>query len=227
MRYALPLLLTLSLAACDSSTPADAGTPDAATDTSLDTAVDTSPDVAPDTAVDISPDTSPDVASDTASDGPPTVCSLAAVYTFGLDGGLVASRDIARIEPPRRFTLTRMDFRIADAGTLSCSTVLNDCGPNDGGTVDTQVLLDAFANADVVAAFADTTNTLYGRDPRPVDGQVFMITRGDGRHVEIGPDCGGVTGCRAITPGLARLRAVLETLQTMQLAQPECASLRR
>ena len=103
--------------------------------------------------------------------------------------------------------------------------MIDYCATSDGGTVDTLHVIVVFNDADVMAAFADQTSTLYGRDTRPVDGQVFVVTRGDGRHFEVGAECAAASGCRAIPAGLARLQTVLTNLTTQQLARPECAAL--
>lgn len=60
-----------------------------------------------------------------------------------------------------------------------------------------------------------------GADTRPADGQVFVVTRGDGRHFEVGAERAGASGCRAIPAGLARLQTVLTNLTTQQLARPQ------
>ncbi|MFO0651189.1 MAG: hypothetical protein U0326_33505 [Polyangiales bacterium] len=244
MRNTFPmLLLSFVFSACDSSgdTDRDAtpdvsvdATPDVASDTAQDVASDTARDVASDTAQDVprdvAQDVSPDVAADAPSDARTDVtepfCDVPATYTFGPDGGLVPVVVTSRIEPGRRFTYTRTPSGRIDAGVASCTTTLDYCGTSDGGTVDTLAVINALNNADVMAAFADQVTTLYGTDPRPVDGQVFSITRGDGRHFEVGGDCGGSSGCRAIPAGLSRLRTVLNDLQTQQLARPECAAVR-
>lgn len=189
----LPVALIMTLAACGSSTPIDAGV---------------------------------DAPSD-ATDAE-AFCDFPAVYTYGLDGGLVAQRESVTVAPGRRFTLTRSGVPGVDAGpaTLSCTTTLDGCGADDGGAVGVRTVLVALNDADVMAAFSDQANTLYGRDPRPVDGQVFAVARGDGRHVETGDDCGGASGCRVIPAGLSQLRAALTDLQAQQRARPECAALR-
>jgi len=207
------LLLLIALSSCSSSS-----TPDAAVDAPLDTAV----DVARDTAVDVAPDVTPDVSVDAQP-----FCDIPALYTYGMDGGFTPVRETVQIGPGRQFTFTRTPLGGLDAGPCmcSCSTTIDYCATSDGGTVDTLHVIVAFNDADVMAAFADQTNTLYGRDTRPADGQVFVVTRGDGRHFEVGYDCAGASGCRAIPSGLARLQTVLTNLRTQQLARPECAAL--
>lgn len=218
----IPLsILSFSLLACESSPPSDAGL-DALTDAPVDAPVDAVFD-----AADVAPDGPPiDVSRDASADLEP-FCDVPGVYTYGPDGGLVAYRESVRIEPGRRFTYSRTGGAVGDdAGARSCTTTLDYCGTSDGGAIDTLGVITALNDPAVIAAFEDAANTLYGRDPRPVDGQVFAIARGDGRHLEIGGDCEGATGCRAIPAGLTRLRTVLTDLMTQQRARPECAGVR-
>ena len=239
MRLTILFLASLALAACSSSNPTDGGsdviTPtDAPTDDVQDSSVDVASDVtadaasdaAPDVTADVTADAPRDVAQDAQTDAPEPFCDVPAVYTFGPEGGNSPYRDSSRIEPGRNFTFTRMVLGRVDGGAGTCTTMLPYCGTSDGGTVDTLAVINAFNHADVMAAFNNQTTTLYGRDTRPVDGQLFVVTRGDGRHFEIGADCGGASGCRAIPAGLARLRTVLQDLQTQQLMRPECAGVR-
>lgn len=204
-------LILLLAVGCDATTSTDAG-------------ADSGADVGADSGIDVGADVGNDAASEVGVDAPSS-CDFSVVYTFGPNGGLTPVRETMQLEPGRRFTYTRTPFSSADAGPCmcSCSTTLADCGAPDGGPAGTRAVLDAFADPEVTAGFGDQVDTLYGRDTRPVDGQVFVVTRGDGRHFEVGADCAGATGCRAIPAGLARLRAVLTVLQAQELARPACA----
>ena len=82
------------------------------------------------------------------------------------------------------------------------------------------------ADADVQAALAMPTPPLYGGDTRPVDGTIFQFLRDDGRGFLMGRACGGATGCIDIPAGIAKLVADLRLLDTRQLMDPSCASLR-
>lgn len=215
MRYVrFVLLLGISLGACGGSTTSDAGVDVVAP-------IDAPDVVAPSDVRDGSTDAP--IPNDIRVDAEP-YCDVPGTYTYGLDGGLVPYRLEVTLRPGRSFTFTRIELGRVDAGPCdcTCTTMLEFCGTSDGGTVDTLGVIYAFNDPDVVAAFADQTNTLYGRDSRPVDGQVFVVTRGDGRRIEIGDACNGGMGCREIPAGLARLRAVLTTLQAQELARPPC-----
>lgn len=201
-RSGLMLLLSTVAAACGGSTP----TSDAGVDAFADEpdARDVVIDAGPEAAVDVSADVRPDVRSDVEP-----LCDIPGTYTFWLDGGLVPQEERVTLAPGRSFTFTRTPFSSVDAGpcNCSCTTVIDPCGTSDGGVVDTLAVIVAFNDADVMAAFAEQPSMLYGRDARPADGQVFVVTRGDGRRIEIGAECGGATGCREIPAGLARLRS--------------------
>lgn len=221
MRSRLFLVLSAVLLGCGGSSTPDAG---ADVVTPVDAITDR-PDAStlPDT-VDVVTDTSTPM--DVRRDVEP-FCDIPTTYTYGLDGGLVPYRLQATLEPGRRFTFTRIELGRVDAGpcNCTCTNTLDYCGTSDGGTIDTLGVINAFNDADVMAAFADQTSTLYGRDTRPADGQVFVVTRMDGRHFEIGESCGGAAGCRAIPAGLARLRTLLTDLQAQELRRPPCSNL--
>lgn len=213
MKRSIPtLLISLVLGACGGSTSmSDAG---------VDVVV---PEDRAD-VLDVIPDGAPPV--DVRVDAEP-FCDIPATYTYGLDGGITPSRNVVTLAPGRSFTFRRTPFGLLDAGVCNCSctTMLDYCGTSDGGTIDTLGVINAFNDREVMAAFADQATTLYGRDTRPVDGQVFVVTRGDGRHFEIGDDCGGAMSCRAIPAGLARLRTLLTNLEAQELTRPACAAL--
>jgi hypothetical protein len=153
-------------------------------------------------------------------------CTLNDTYVFGQDGGLVAFRDESTLSPPAHYVRTRTGFRGADGGsTMECAPGLPACGAND--VISLLDITRDLANADVVAAFALTTAPVYGTDPRPIDGTVFFVRRGDGRTLYIGNDCGaGQTGCVAVPRGLRFLADQLNALASQMLAKPECAAFR-
>lgn len=204
---AAALSLVALLAACGSSTPL--APPDASTPP---------PDVAVPT----------DAPRDATRDTPPIPsCDLPGTYTFGFDGGLVRYRDVATLAPGRTLTLARLEGGTPDAATLSCTTEVPYCATATGNGVDTLTVINAFNNADVMAAFASAAPvTRYGHDSRPVDGQVFFVERPGGPRLEVGDECGPRPGCQPIPAGVARLRQVLLALRDQELARPECAALR-
>jgi hypothetical protein len=79
----------------------------------------------------------------------------------------------------------------------------------------------AFADADVSAALAEK-KVLFGSDPRPVDGQVFQIKRGDS-VIEVGGDCSGAPACKTTPQGVRTLVELLRGLDTQELALAVCA----
>jgi hypothetical protein len=161
-----------------------------------------------------------------ATDANSGACTLGDTYVFGQDGGLVAFSDESTLSPPAHYARKRTSFRGADGGaTMECAPALPACGAND--VISVLDLTRDLANADVVAAFALATAPVYGRDSRPVDGQIFFVRRGDGRTLYVGRDCGaGASGCVAVPRGLRVLADQLTALASQMLAKPECAAFR-
>jgi hypothetical protein len=152
-------------------------------------------------------------------------CVLTDTYTFGWNGGLVAYSDESTLSPPDHYRHVRMSFRGAAPSTKECSPALPACGAQD--TISLLDILRDLADADVKAAFAQATPPLYGVDSRPVDGQVYAVTRADGHGVLVGGPCGTPTrgGCRAIPRGLQALVDHLKMLDEAQLDKPACADI--
>jgi hypothetical protein len=95
---------------------------------------------------------------------------------------------------------------------------LYGCGVDALGVGD---LTAALAHPDVQAALARAP-ILYGRDTRPVDGQVFQIQVGT-RLVEIGAECTpSAPGCVAIPGGVRAAMQLLQRLDTQQLGLSPC-----
>src|SRR5690606_15690238 len=122
------------------------------------------------------------------------------------------------LEPCNAFELTR-EYR-GDPPDRTCA---NDV-PCAGDAVTMSEVLAALAHADVVAAF-DAAPVLYGRDTRPVDGQVFSVTQ-SGATVLVGAPCtgGGVGECTPIPPGVQALVDLLAALTEERRAEEPCAS---
>jgi hypothetical protein len=119
-----------------------------------------------------------------------------------------------------------MDFRGDGPKTMSCKPPLPTCGAND--VVSLLDVTRDLAKADVVAAFAKTPAPVYGRDARPVDGTIFFVSRGDGKAIYVGADCGaGQTTCTPVPKGVRALADHLTMLAAHQLAAPECAAFRQ
>lgn len=138
---------------------------------------------------------------------------------FRRDGGLVAFTEAYTLESCRTFTLERQDFTMPGS-VETCSTTVRGCSDS---SADAAEVLAALAHPDVAAALAEAP-VLYGRDTRPVDGQVFVIEVG-GVEIQVGAACAGSVGCASIPPGVAALRDVLSDLAAEQRAAPACASI--
>ena len=113
----------------------------------------------------------------------------------------------------------REDLSSPSGAPLRCEAQVACSAPSG---VSVESVVRALAHADVTAAFAQAP-ILYGRDMRPVDGQVLVLTRA-GKNVTVGADCAGGTGCQAIPAGIKALEQLLRTLDSEQLAKEPCAS---
>ena len=209
MSRSIPLIFSLFLAACSSSSSdgavADGG--DSGTDGTADGVVDSAP---PGEGGESGSDASPDVAC--------TDC-IDASLTWGNTGGLTAYDDTSALAPCKTYTHTR-DHHDVDAGTQSCTTEVAACGATD--VVGLTQIEGALAHPDAVAAFA-AAPVLYGRDTRPVDGSVFQITYG-GRTVTVGLDCGSTSPCTPIPAGVKALETVLQNLDVQELSKDSCVA---
>lgn len=91
-----------------------------------------------------------------------------------------------------------------------------------------QEITAALAAPDVTAAFTEAASTkkepLFGTDPRPGDGQIFLIERGGVRLSIGGKPCEGAPGCRESPGGVDALMAILGRIFEQQTTA-DCASL--
>jgi len=158
------------------------------------------------------------VVRDAVADAGCTDC-VSATVSWGMDGGFVAYSERSTVATCRTFTFERNSF--GGPPSRMCSNELPPCGAGD--TPNVGDLEAALADPDVVRALASAP-VLYGRDSRPVDGQVFQIVVG-GRRIEIGDDCRpGDPSCPSVPPGVARLRDFLERLTRERLRFGSCAT---
>jgi hypothetical protein len=139
-------------------------------------------------------------------------CSFTATYTFYDDGGLTLFVDVMQLSPPGTETLDRR-FTMSDDGA-SCARALA-CDSSSEVTVPE--IEAAVANADVQAALAQPKGTLYGTDPRPADGTVWVFERND--------DEGFMVGDGAVPAGLTALETLMQRVSADLFASPECHAL--
>lgn len=158
-------------------------------------------------------------------DGPCAETVPGGELRFGREGGLRADVTTYSVSSPRRFLLERM---VAGGATARCETTIPACGATDDVTVDT--LAAALNHADVATAFAaatasDAGTVFYGVDSRPIDGDVFFVTR-NGRFVYVGEPCrtGSGSGCVTAPVGVQRLVDVLNALREQESRRPVCVS---
>jgi hypothetical protein len=146
-------------------------------------------------------------------DGPTASCSFDRTYKFHYDGGLRAFADSSTLSA-RNHTVSR--DRHDNAPRAMCTREL-PCQAADGKPSVREVMT-AIGHPDVVAALMLASKPLYGGDPRPMDGVVFVFERDDGRGFMVGPGM--------VPPGLRALEQLLASLQTETIASPSCANLR-
>lgn len=158
-------------------------------------------------------------------DGPCAESVPGGELRFGREGGRRADVTTYSVSSPRRFLLERM----RGGGTTSrCETTIPACGATDDVTVDT--LATALNSPDVATAFqaataSDAGTVFYGVDSRPVDGEVFFVTR-NGRFVYVGEPCRTGSGGACVTApvGVQRLVDVLNALREQESRRPACAA---
>lgn len=227
-RVLLPIAFAALTACGNTTTPSpfnmsvDSGGPDSGLPT-LDAAADDRPDRPRPDAIDFTDSPAPDVPSDDVT----CTSVLASGLRFGRDGGKVAYADTFTLTPPLAF---RAERRMSGSTTVSamCETTIPLC--NTADMVDVGEVNAALANMSVVTAFgmARAMPIVYGYDPRPADGTVYLIEK-DGARVYVGDPCrvGMMTGCLEIPTGLQHLVDVLRALADQERLRSACMSFPR
>jgi hypothetical protein len=174
----------------------------------------------------------PDVAMTSGPDAPrgpdaPHACDFSTSYEYGDIGGLRAFVERTILEPGNKYTHLRRGT-VLGPPLISCSPPLPSCGALDIITAY-DIEVHDLGDPDVLAALAQPTPPLFGRDTRPVDGVVFEFVRKDGRGFLVGSACPGNSGqgnCRDIPRGIAQITARLRELDRQQLRANECRGFR-
>jgi hypothetical protein len=166
----------------------------------------------------------------TARACPPETCGVAGSYSYGHVGGLVTRIDRSSLLGGRGYRFERVLVRATQDLAPSCSPPLPGC--ETAGAITPRQIEAAIAHADVQRALARALTAqppvLFGRDHRPVDGQVWQFERGrDGASFLVGAPCaedllGAGAGCVDPPAGILQLRQLLARLDTQQRATPEC-----
>jgi hypothetical protein len=159
-------------------------------------------------------------------DGGPSSCAFDDSYFFGVEGGLAPFRDQASLVPPGTY-LRQRDFG-ASQPAVSCMVPVPVCGTAD--QVDIGEMNEALGQADVRTLLTPGKSTVFGVDPRPYDGQAWVVRKGadrQGGEIVVGAPCSGGAGCTEPPPNVRTLRARFEALEAQALANPACAGLRR
>lgn len=149
-------------------------------------------------------------------------CAFDATFAYGLQGGFVAYVDTVTLSPGMSYQYVRHQ-QGGGGSDLTCAPALPACG--DLARLDVSDIMRDIAHADVQAALSLASPPLYGRDDRPVDGQIFVVTRAVGRGVQVGSDCRPTdVGCTAPPAGIRELVDDLKALDRQQLMDPSCVA---
>jgi hypothetical protein len=132
------------------------------------------------------------------------------------DGGFVAYHLSSKLESCTDYTLTKTPVEVARP-EQQCSVKL-ECTE--------QAVQQALSRSDVAEAF--DSGILYGRDTRPVDGVVLIVTH-QGKSLSVGDECrdGDPPNCIPLPVGVRALVAALRDLDQRMLMRQECAGLLR
>jgi hypothetical protein len=148
--------------------------------------------------------------------GPCNLCLPTYDLHWGQNGGLVAWVEASRLGPCASYTHERTPT-FTDPPSLVCTATISACP----GSPLAQII-DAMGTAAFNAAL--TGHTLYGNDPRPVDGQVFRISIGND-FIDVGPNCeNDPTSCPNMPEPVRRLVTLLRDLDAAALAVEPCKS---
>lgn len=202
-------LWLLLFAACSGSTTTDASV-DSGTD-SPDTGLDAS-DTGTDAPVDAGTDA---LAIDTGTDAGecPRNCIRDVIY-WRWNGGLSATENSYEVSECARVLRTTTNLISGDSTICIEYVEQTQCSLVDP-------VVDLLSDPDVVAA-REAAPILYGSDPRPMDGAVFVIDFGDAL-IEVGGDCSD-PGCLEVPGGVAALQDALILLGTQTDESDACAA---
>jgi len=166
-----------------------------------------------DAGADAPADSPSDANADAATDSPSDTsagCSFSATYLAYDDGGNRPYVEQTILMAPRT-DWTDHVFQGSNDGSacpreLTCASAAQVTVPQ---------IEAAVANADVQAALAQADGTLYGSDPRPVDGTVWVFKRNG--H-------GFAVGSGIVPAGLTALETLLRQVTADAHASPECST---
>jgi hypothetical protein len=135
---------------------------------------------------------------------------------WGPNGGLVQYIDVSRLGPCANYSHERTPT-FTDPPSLICNVTISMCP----GSPLAQII-EIMGTPEFNAAL--TGHTLYGSDPRPVDGQVFRIGIGND-FIDVGPNCeSDPANCPSMPEPIGRLVTLLRNLDTAMLAAEPCKS---
>ncbi len=134
---------------------------------------------------------------------------------WGMDGGFVAYTDLSRLGPCRAYSHDRTP-RSTNPPSLTCTAQIPGCPSR---------IIDGIERAigDPELRMALQAHTLYGNDPRPMDGQVFRFGVGND-FIDVGPSCAGPSGCAGMPAAVRAVVGLLHALDDAELAAEPCKS---
>jgi len=136
-------------------------------------------------------------------------CSFVDTYRLAWSGGMTAFRDRYTLEPPDRFTKVRDSF-VGGGSARSCEGRLPACESAEELTV--RAVSALLTDPVVLEAWPDSGDRIVGRDLRPVDASLMVVSRESGGSLLIGEDCREAAGCTTVPPAVATLRETLRRL---------------
>ena len=132
---------------------------------------------------------------------------------WGMNGGMVIYADTSYLGPCRGYTHQRDYF--ANAAPPTCTQTLPGCPDR---TMD-RIIADT---SDPGFTTALANHTLYGTDPRPVDGQVLRIGIGND-YIDIGTPCYSTpASCSTMPNAIVDLVTILQSVDQTELATAAC-----
>jgi hypothetical protein len=151
-----------------------------------------------------------------AEGGVCNLCLLTYDLHWGQNGGFVAYVETSRLGPCAAYSHERTPTT-TDPPSLICNDHISACPGSSLDGIITAMSAPAFQTA-------MQNHTLYGNDPRPVDGQVFRIGIGND-FIDIGPNCeSDPTACPTMPEPVANMAKLLRDLDATELAKDPCKS---
>jgi hypothetical protein len=162
--------------------------------------------------------TSRDAGKADSGDSGSTCGCISDALSWGNIGGKVIWTERSTLDLCFKYTHRRDSYRTSEPSLL-CEQEESFC--DNEAVIGGERLAAAIQDTEVQSAL-QKGNVLYGRDTRPVDGQVFEIKVGEDT-IAVGSDCStSDTDCVLIPKGVQNLVILLKKLDKEQLGKPPC-----